>query len=409
MSGISAFTIIIPTRDDPQRCAQLLEQILPQRNQFKLPLQISFLVNDTTTSATSEIEEVIANTRYQTLRPQLFHAGKNYPTVEENIFHTLEQNLDRISEFFLIIGNSDYVDLATLQGALNYMDKQRLDILLIGVLNREMYEGKSIRQLYSSPHHIYSKNYLPHHNTYGPEIFFDAMRDYGPVDYLAYIGCQIYTKNFFHELCQIKFPEPLYSIPIATLELTIRKKWLIGFFPQVVVTRIDNLQYGPNAAQQPPSWWVQRSRTDRGLSQFFKMSVITNSLSISSEAFSILVNSQEVATPRGTSQYLYWNFLYSFVIQLANSVIASAHDQTWRLCASELQNVVDFGKRLEQVDVGLSVDRCALISTWLQRFDVIGDYSRPEPIQQLISATPDVLRLLDSRPGMERWVTQLQS
>lgn len=411
MAISDSFTIVVPTRDDPIRCQHMLESMIQPNTHPELSIRVVFLVNDTGTDATDRLEETISAGRFASLQPRLLHATQNFPTVEENIRHTLGGNLDAVDEHFLIVGNSDQVELGALRGAIGYLRAHQLDLLLIGASNREIYEGKAVRQLYSTPRHLNPKNRLVPGNCHGKNTFSDAIADYGPVDYLAFIGCQIYTKRFFRELCRIQseLPEPLYSIPIASLELSTRQDWDIGFYPDVVVTRIDHLQYGVNSAQQPPDWWVFRSRTDRGLSRHILLAVISNSSHLSPSAFETLVNSHTVSIPRGCPQYFFSNFLFSFVQQACNSVRFATKDATLRYCTSELCDIVKFGKRLGEIEIGLPSDKQELISAWLQLFGVIGDYSQPAKIAELMSASAAVLTLLDGRPGMERWVSQLLS
>lgn len=409
MAISDSFTIVVPTRDDPVRCQHMLEYLIQQNTHSELSIRAVFLVNDTGADATNRLQEAISAGQFASLQPRLLQARQNFPTVEENIRHTLGGNLDAVDEHFLIVGNSDQVDLGALRGAIAYLRDHRLDLLLVGVNNREIYEGKPVRQLYSTPRHLNPKNRLAPGSCHGKDTFSDAIADYGPVDYLAYIGCQIYTKKFFRELCRIQseLSEPLYSIPVASLELSTRQDWDIGFYPDVVVTRIDHLQYGANSAQQPPDWWVFRSRTDRGLSRHILLAVISNSSYLSPSAFKTLVNSHTVSIPRGCPQYIFSNFLFSFVQQACNSVRLADKDATLRYCTSELCDIVKFGKRLGETEIGLPSDRQALISAWLQLFGVIGDYSQTDKITELMSSSSAILTLLDGRPGMERWISQL--
>ena len=180
---------------------------------------------------------------------------------------------------FLIIGDSDRVLLAALPAALRYMWDHDLDLLLVGVLNREVYQGKIIRQHSMTPRHLNSKNRLRGNDSFGNDIFSDAMSDYGPHPYTGDPGCQIYSKGFFRELCPIvaAMPEPLWAIAFGTLELTTQKQCKVGFTPEIVTLRIDHLQYGAHSGEHAPDWWVVRSRTERGLLDALAM--ISNSLS----------------------------------------------------------------------------------------------------------------------------------
>lgn len=408
MAISDSFTIVVPTRDDPIRCQHMLESMV-QNTHPELSIRVVFLVNDTGSDATNRLEKTISAGQFASLQPRLLRATRNFPTVEENIRHTLGGSLDAVDEHFLIIGNSDQVDLDALRGAIGDLRDHQLDLLLVGVNNCETYEGKPVRKLYATPRHLNPKNRLVPGGCHGKNTFSAAMTDYGPVDYLAYIGCQIYTKRFFRDLCRVQsdLPEPLYSIPVGSLELSTRQDWDIGFHPGVVVTRIDHLQYGANSSQQPPDWWVFRSRTDRGLSRHILLAVISNSLHLSPSAFKTLANSHLVSIPRGCPQYFFSNFLFSFVQQACNGVRCAPKDATLRYCTSELCDIVKFGRRLGEIEIGLSADKQALISAWMQLFGVIGDYTHPAEITQLMSASAAVLTLLDERPGMERWISQL--
>jgi hypothetical protein len=408
MLDFDSFTLVIPTRDNPELCRQVLERLIAENSAIGMPLRVTFLVNDTGEGANELLDRTIAEERFSVLQPQLLRAKQNYPTVEENIRHTLGPNLDSIDEHFLIIGNSDQPNLPQLHVAVQYLRQHQLDLLLVGVINREVYEGKPVRQLYATPRHMNPKNRLGPGSAFGPTIFADAISDYGPVDYLAYIGCQIYTKKFFREMCRVQeeLAEPVYSIPLACLELTSRQDWTVGFFPEIVVTRVDHLQYGPDSGQQSPNWWVTRARTDRGLSDHIFLSVISSSLQLCDAAFSTLVNSHMIATQRGSSRYLFSNFLFNAVEQLGGYLQSSQKSESCRYSAKELADIVEFGARLRAVDIGLSEQRREMIGIWLRHFSDVQGYSNPETIEKLVSGAVAILTLLNARAGMERWVAQ---
>jgi hypothetical protein len=408
MLDFDSFTLVIPTRDNPELCRQVLEQLIAENSAIGMPLRVTFLVNDTGDGADESLDRTVAEERFSVLQPQLLRAKQNYPTVEENIRHTLGPHLDSIDEHFLIIGNSDQPNLQHLHVAVQYLREHQLDLLLVGVLNREMYEGKPVRQLYATPRHINPKNRLGPGRTFGRTIFADAISDYGPVDYLAYIGCQIYTKKFFLEMCRVQeeLAEAVYSIPLACLELTSRRDWAVGFFPEIVVTRVDHLQYGPNSGQQGPNWWVIRARTDRGLSDHIFLSVISSSLQLCDKSFNTLVNSQMIAIPRGSSRYLFSNFLFAAVEQLGGYLQSYQKSESCRYAAKELTDIVQFGARLRTVDIGLSEQTREMIGDWLQHFDDVQGYSNSEVIEKLVSGAVAILTLLNARVGMERWVAQ---
>jgi hypothetical protein len=61
---------------------------------------------------------------------------------------------------------------------------------------------------------------------------------------------------------------------------------------------------------------VVRARTDRRFSDHIFLSVISSSQRLCDDAFNTLVNSQMIAISRGSSRYLFSNFLYNAVEQL---------------------------------------------------------------------------------------------
>lgn len=396
-----SFTVVVPTRDGAPACRQLLDLLKKESEAVALDLRVVFLGNDTQASAREAVRAMVTEEKYAALRPAFFQADQEYSSAEENIRYTLGKNLAAVDEHFLIIGNTDQVNLATLRDALQYIDEHQIDLLLVGVINREVYEGKTLRQFDTTPRHFNAKKNLVHaKRCHGTDIFAKSMTDYGPVDYNCFIGAQIYTKAFFIESCAVQetMPEQIYSIPLATLEVTMRKDWNVGFFPEVVSIRIDELEHPVSAGRQ---------RTDRGLSNHVFFSAVSNTLNLSPEAFAIVVNSHAVSVRRGMRQYIYSNFLYNFVEQVSNQIRQSSEDAAHRYSASELADIVRFGKRLQQVDIGLPADQRNAICTWLQQFDVLGDLSDQKKIDALLAGSAPVLRLLNSRPDMERWVAQM--
>jgi hypothetical protein len=114
-----------------------------------------------------------------------------------------------------------------------------------------------------------------------------------------------------------------------------------------------------------------------------------------------------VAISAGKSQYSFSNFLFVLVLQMSSNIVHSATDRAFRYTRREQQDIVAFGKRLEEVDVGLPSLQSAMLAGWLQHFDVIDDYSQPARIDELLAGTSPALALLDSRPGMDRWMVEL--
>jgi hypothetical protein len=410
LTSSEALTIVVPTRDDPESCKELLIALMVQNVHLALPLRVVFLANDTMECHTDLLQQLVSSNCFVSLQPRLLRARQNFLTCEESILDTLAANMDAVDDHFVIVGNTDRVVLAALPGALEYIRAHKLDLLLVGVMNREVHLGKIIRQVYMTPRHLNPKNRLGAANCVGPAIFSDAMSDYGPEAYTGYLGCQIYTRRFFCELRPIvaAMPEPLWAIALGTLELTTQKHWRVGYTPEVVTMRVDHLLYGPNSGEHPPDWWPIRSRMRRGFSKHLTLTWITNSLRLSSGAFQILVNAQVVISPRGSYRYIFSNFLYRFVEQVRDLTRLSFQDRGYRYSASELQDVVSFGKRLRDVEIGLPAEQHAFVSTWLEHFAMIKDYSNLRAINDFIQGADTVLMLLDRRPGMERWFAHLQ-
>jgi hypothetical protein len=403
-------TIVVPTRDDPDSCIELLIALMVDNVHLALSLQVLFLANDTVERHTALLDKVVCDPCFSPLQPRLLRASRNFLTCEESILDTLGNNLDAADSYFIIIGNSDRVMLAAVPAALHYMQEHALDLLLVGVINREVHQGKTVRQQSMTPRHLNSKNRLNANDCFGSDIFSDAMSDYGPEAYAGYLGCQIYSKEFFRELCPIvaAMPEPLWALAFGTLELTTQKEWRVGYTPEILAVRVDRLLYGADSGEHPPDWWPIRSRTERGFSKHLTLAMISNSLQLSSAPFETLVNAQLVTSCRGSSQYEFSNFLFVFVEQFRNLARECSRDRGYQYSWNELQDIIRFGKRLRTVETGLPAEEHAYISAWLQSFGVIADYSNPENLHRLMISADAVLTLLDRRPGMERWVASLQ-
>jgi hypothetical protein len=403
-------TIVVPTRDDPDSCIELLIALMVDNLHLGLPLNVLFLANDTVERHTASLERVTSDACFSALKPRLLRASCNFLTCEESILDTLGKNLDAVDSHFLIIGNSDRVTLAAVPDALRYMREHALDLLLVGVINREVYQGKVVRQQSMTPRHLNCKNRLGVNDSFGNDIFSDAMSDYGPEAYAGYLGCQIYSKEFFRELCPIvaAMPEPLWALALGTLELTTQKQWRVGYTPEILAMRVDRLLYGADSGKHPPEWWPIRSRTERGFSKHLTLAMISNSLQLSPGPFQTLVNGQLVTSRRGSSQYEFSNFLFVFVEQVRNLARECFRDRGYQYSWSELRDIIRFGKRLGAVEIGLPAEERACICAWLQSFGVIGDYSNPQNLYGLMASADAVLTLLDRRPGMERWVASLQ-
>ena len=78
-----------------------------------------------------------------------------------------------------------------------------------------------------------------------------------------------------------------------------------------------------------------------------------------------------------------------------------------RYSSMELKEIVCFGVRLQTVPTGLQAPHQDLICRWLMQFGSIEGYEDQGSIEQLLAPSEAVLKLLDMRPGMERWIAQL--
>jgi hypothetical protein len=411
MTLSNRLTIVVPTRDDPDSCVELLVALMVDNVHLALSLRVLFLANDTMERHTALLEKVVGDACFSALQPRLLRASRDFLTCEESILDTLGNNLDVVDGHFIIIGNSDRVMLAAVPEALLYMQEHALDLLLVGVINREVYQGKVVRQQSMTPRHLNSKNRLSANDSFGSDTFSNAMSDYGPEAYAGYLGCQIYSKEFFRELCPIvaTMPEPLWALAFGTLELTTQKQWRVGYTPAILALRVDRLLYGADSGEHPPDWWPIRSRTERGFSKHLTLAMISNSLQLSPPPFETLVNAQLVTSRRGSSQYEFSNFLFVFVEQFRNLARECSRDRGYRYSWSELRDITRFGERLRTAETGLPAEEHARISAWLQSFEVLADYSNPENLHRLMTSADAMLTLLDRRPGMERWVASLQT
>lgn len=405
MSTVKHFTIVVPTRDAPQLCIDRLQHISSesQRAGFDRRIKIIFLVNDSAPGVSGHLREALPIDAHPHLDIEIIQSAQNYLTVEENIKKNLQPNLDLLSDQFILIGNSDTINFPLLKQALDFMDSHKADLLMIGVNNCEAWEKKIVRQMNCTPRWFNKPNYLSAENCVGIDVFGHVMLDYGPMDYLAYIGCQIYTKDFFRALLGVELKEPLYSLPLGTLEVSERGQHRIGFFHDMVVNRIDNLNFGPQNPAYPPEWWILQSRLKRGRSADIHLSIISSSTGLSDSALSKLARSYMVSLKRAEPTYIYRNFLSTIVRQNFTSFINSQKDASYRLVFDEVMDIVRFGMRLESIDLGMTPENQAVLCHWLKRYYLILGQDNMDALSQWLRDSSAAFVAADARPHTEVW------
>jgi hypothetical protein len=404
-------SIVVPTRDDPQRCVTLLEDLLSQLEAHPLELNVVFLVNDSSpdAAAVEAFEACVFAERFKALRPTLLRASDNHPTVEENIRWTLGFKLDSVAEYFLIVGNSDRVQLGALRDALRSCVETDSDLVLVGVINREIYGGMPMRQLYATPRYPHGDNRLRGQVESGPDVFHRAMLDYGPVDYLAFIGCQLYRKSFFVSMTGIqdRLYEPLYSLPMATLATAASGAFRVLYFPAPVVVRIDVLLAGPDRGEHPSTWWIPRARIGRGRSWFPMMPIVSNMIDLDDESFSCVARARTVAVLRGHPVYLFDSFLGRLVGH-GGPTLAQDNAPELRLAPEERLHFATFADRLRALNICGDPGESSLVCDWLHA--ISGLTERDDQLRrELASLSAMILSILDRRVGFERWSMRLVS
>jgi hypothetical protein len=390
MAFFTSFGIIVPTRNAPaSRCVEIAQRMHFQstKNEFRFPLKIIFLVNDSEPEFSAQLPEALAAAAMKGIEIDVLYSDQDYATVEENLKNNLARHADRLPDAFLIIGNSDVVDFGALQGALDFIEQNHCDLLLVAVQNCEFWDGKIIRAVHSTPDvGVFEKtNRLSRQNVCGPDVFADVLHDYGPVDYLAYIGCQIYTKKLFLDLCRVQIREPLYSLPVGTLELASRGMYQIGFYHSLVTYRIDVLNFGPDNPAQPSNWWVSLSRVKRGLSKECALSVVSSSLDLGDKAFETLIKCNLMSVVRAEGRYIHRPYLSSLLHLLYDTFMRTREDRDYRLAHSEILDVMAFGERLEKIDLGIGAAAQTLVCEWLKNIAVTEGRLGLEPLQMWVN------------------------
>src|SRR5258708_4732025 len=124
------FGIVVPTRNDPERCLDIVRRISADVEQSKIlrPIQVILLVNDTDTETAKATENAVIGAGIKNIAVRFIFSPQNYLTVEENIFRNLGDNLATLTDKFIIPGNSDRIQIDALMTAIDEMETHGLDL-----------------------------------------------------------------------------------------------------------------------------------------------------------------------------------------------------------------------------------------------------------------------------------------
>lgn len=261
-------TIVAPSVADPADSALVTSWRLNPSNRFDV--QFVFLINSKLQPSTFACQHEKHSSHSILYVP----SDRYFGSCEENISR-LGDFIDLLGEYILIVGEHDAIDWVQLEQALDVITSNQLDALAINInccqkKPDQSFEGVSAfaRIETSSRASMVAKSLLDG-NVLSSQIAFPALIScFGPIDWAAYIGSHIYTRETLRRVLMYKRSEWVYSLVYNQLQFFCESGCRYGLFDGMPVTRIsdDFLK----VRQNRHSWgWLENHRTVRGLSPCF--------------------------------------------------------------------------------------------------------------------------------------------
>lgn len=231
-------------------------------------MQFVFLVNP----KVHQRQINVSRQRHATHEVIAVSSDRYFGSCEENIERVVDF-VDELADAILIVGEHDYLDWPEIITALGFFRDNNLDALAINIKCCQKQERGGMFALdalvLAQDNKDALLNSLFHGVTLDSRLGFGALiSSMGPIDWAAYIGSHIYSRETLRRMFMYKFSEHVYSFVFRQLRLFTSSSYRYGLYPGTPVHRISNDFMQMN--QGTHAWgWLENHRTVRGASPCF--------------------------------------------------------------------------------------------------------------------------------------------
>ncbi|GLU31491.1 hypothetical protein WKR88_19200 [Trinickia caryophylli] len=371
-------SIIVLTTGDLTRAHRVMEAYSASPVRETLRAQFIYLVNrkdlsfpptQTTVANRDGIDVVyIGNDRY-------------FGSCEENLFR-IRDVIDIVKPLALIIGESDEINWPNLAEAARIAAEERLDAMLINVQNIQNRRSGGTSSIFAAcnlpdetPQNRFFRALVAGRTLSSNVAWPATVSMFGPVDWFAFIGHQLYSRHALRGLLKYRFTEHVYSfVYMQALYFSSSRRRYRLFMPEVV-NRISNDFLSEHAGGADRDLgWLREHRVVHGQARTLWIANVHHLLQIEDDAlFSVLAMSLTVAhRPSGSNDeisLLRDTMLRQMIFWIASVLGEKANGQSYylgtpgpRRLDDEFWACLRFLKRLHNVlrqYEGEAVARCA--------------------------------------------------
>lgn len=305
-------SLVIPTVAHYTMC-RLPQDFLQSGLVERFDLQFVFMQNSKRQQSITEQCEingietiVVGNDRY-------------FGSCEENIFRV--RDLGRILRpWVLIVGEHDRIDWEVLCGAVDFAILNQLEILGLNVLSCQLRVDGSESQLQAVPAlegnstaNILARQLLAGEVLNGNLALPALLSNYGPIDWSAFIGNHLYSREVLFRVLQYRFVEHVYSFPYMQLQYLAESRIRYAFYSETPIHRISSEH--KNMRNGDFSWgWLVEHRLVQGASAQFWVANLAHLNQLENEMLFLLVaNGRNVSHVAGLEENIV--FQQNFMLQ----------------------------------------------------------------------------------------------
>lgn len=327
MATIHTISIIVPTVGKYTDCA-LPAQYLAAGVAHRVRAHFVFLLNSKVPDNRSGI------TTIDGVDVLVVGSDRYFGSCEENIYRV--QDVARhLQARVVCIGEHDFIDWEALCDALDFAQSNSLEILGVNILGRQLKDDGSYSELLGIPA-LESEapantlaQYLVGGGVIDGAIGYSAMLStYGPIDWAAFIGAHIYSRNAFVRVLQYRFVEHVYSFSHMHLRYIQESKLRYGFFARAPFHRISH-EFKDTRDGTFTFGWLAEHRRVHGNSSCFWAAILSHVNAIRDDKlFFLVANAQNIGHVQAADGDIAYspNYLIRTLFVWSHSAIAALLD-----------------------------------------------------------------------------------
>lgn len=222
--------------------------------------------------------------------------------VSDRYFGSCEENIQRVGDFIetlgdyiLLVGEHDFVCWEELDHAVRFIEFENLGALAINIQACQLQADgthtciSAIRVNDSDGKRSTTHQLLLGNNIVCSRLGYAALLNcLGPIDWAAFIGSHLYSREVFRRILRFKLSESVYSLVYKQLLFFSAADCRYGYFSGQPIRRLssDFLRFEHNPDSHG---WLKDHRTVRGLSPCFWVANLQHLIEVNDASLFILI------------------------------------------------------------------------------------------------------------------------